>query len=245
MITVERDYRSKILGINKEVLNIVQRDLFPYLGSIEREAIGQRRDAWPDRVQDIFRSMRTIAEQPIGRAITVAQGAARDTDIRNLKSVRAQMRAVLQVDVFLNSPRVAASAAAFAQENAALIKSVPARFLDEIESMTLRQFRAGRRASELEPMIMDRFGVSESRAALIARDQISKLNGDLTRERQTDLGIKAYTWRTSGDERVRPSHQANNGKTFMWNDPPAETGHPGEDYQCRCHPEPILADLLD
>jgi GNAT superfamily N-acetyltransferase len=42
-----------------------------------------------------------------------------------------------------------------------------------------------------------------------------------------------YVWLTSGDERVRASHAANDGKIFDWDDPPP-TGHPGADYGCRC-----------
>ncbi len=35
------------------------------------------------------------------------------------------------------------------------------------------------------------------------------------------------------DERVRPSHRMNDGRIFSWSDPP-DTGHPGEDHNCRC-----------
>ncbi|MCH8952603.1 MAG: minor capsid protein [Proteobacteria bacterium] len=42
-----------------------------------------------------------------------------------------------------------------------------------------------------------------------------------------------YVWRTLGDDKVRPSHAANHGRLFSWANPPA-TGHPGEDYNCRC-----------
>ena len=48
-----------------------------------------------------------------------------------------------------------------------------------------------------------------------------------------------YVWRTQGDNRVRPSHQANDGKIFSWAEPPP-TGHPGEDYGCRCWAEPYV-----
>lgn len=50
-----------------------------------------------------------------------------------------------------------------------------------------------------------------------------------------------YVWRTRGDGRVRPSHAANNGKIFAWNNPPP-TGHPGEDYGCRCIAETVSLD---
>ncbi len=46
-----------------------------------------------------------------------------------------------------------------------------------------------------------------------------------------------YIWRTRGDNKVRASHAANNGKIFAWDSPPP-TGHPGEDYGCRCWAQP-------
>lgn len=46
-----------------------------------------------------------------------------------------------------------------------------------------------------------------------------------------------YIWRTSGDSKVRSSHAANNGKIFAWDNPPP-TGHPSEEYNCRCWAEP-------
>ena len=51
-----------------------------------------------------------------------------------------------------------------------------------------------------------------------------------------------YIWRTRGDGKVRPSHAANDGKIFAWDDPPP-TGHPGEDYGCRCTAEPFVPAL--
>lgn len=48
-----------------------------------------------------------------------------------------------------------------------------------------------------------------------------------------------YIWRTRGDNKVRASHAANNGRIFSWDSPPP-TGHPGEDYGCRCWAQPIL-----
>ncbi|MDO9459579.1 MAG: phage minor head protein [Alphaproteobacteria bacterium] len=48
-----------------------------------------------------------------------------------------------------------------------------------------------------------------------------------------------YIWRTRGDNKVRASHAANNGKVFAWDNPPL-VGHPGEDYNCRCTAEPYV-----
>jgi len=51
-----------------------------------------------------------------------------------------------------------------------------------------------------------------------------------------------YIWRTQGDDRVRPSHAANEGRIFAWDDPPP-TGHPGEDFGCRCTAEPYYPEI--
>lgn len=48
-----------------------------------------------------------------------------------------------------------------------------------------------------------------------------------------------YIWRTRGDNKVRALHAANNGRIFSW-DSPLSTGHPGEDYNCRCTAEPYV-----
>ncbi|MDD9911070.1 MAG: minor capsid protein [Ahrensia sp.] len=53
-----------------------------------------------------------------------------------------------------------------------------------------------------------------------------------------------YIWRTRNDGKVRPSHAANNGKIFSWDDPPP-TGHPGEDFGCRCTAEPYVLNVRE
>lgn len=50
-----------------------------------------------------------------------------------------------------------------------------------------------------------------------------------------------YVWRTAGDSRVRGSHASRNGQIFAWANPP-EHGHPGQEPNCRCWPEPYYGD---
>lgn len=51
-----------------------------------------------------------------------------------------------------------------------------------------------------------------------------------------------YIWRTRGDGKARDSHAKNDGKIFAWDNPPP-TGHPGEDYGCRCTAEPYYPEI--
>lgn len=52
---------------------------------------------------------------------------------------------------------------------------------------------------------------------------------------------RKYIWRTQGDNRVRPSHAANEGRIFSYNNSPL----PGEEAGCRCWAEPYFGDVLD
>ncbi|MED6004922.1 MULTISPECIES: phage minor head protein [Enterobacteriaceae] len=137
------------------------------------------------------------------------------------------------------------------QLNASLIKSVATEFKQDIADTIMANVQSGERSTNLITQIKERYGVSQSRAKLIARDQTSKLNGSLTKARSQALGSKTYIWSGVGDERERDTHRAMNGKLCRWDDPTVYSDddgktwkkrrqiggvelHPTEDYQCRC-----------
>ncbi|MEM7616895.1 MAG: phage minor head protein, partial [Pseudomonadota bacterium] len=60
---------------------------------------------------------------------------------------------------------------------------------------------------------------------------------------QREAGNTHYIWHTQADELVRNSHAPNHGQVFAWDNPPP-TGHPGEDYNCRCTPIPFSPPAL-
>ena len=91
--------------------------------------------------------------------------------------------------------------------------------------------------------IEERFDVMQTQAELIARDQVGKMYSAFTQARHQELGVEEYIWQTSGDERVRDSHRAVDGKRFRYDDPPIVDGEPatpGSPINCRCVPIPLL-----
>ena len=143
----------------------------------------------------------------------------------------------------------------FVAENTNLITNMTQTQMDKIGDMVLRNVQKGLRYKELSKEIESQMGVSRKRADLIARDQVSKLNGQLTKQNQQSIGAKRYIWRTSRDERVRGnpdglypkaeySHYDRDGQEFSWDNPP-EDGHPGEPINCRCYAEMIFTDILE
>lgn len=121
------------------------------------------------------------------------------------------------------------------RENVLLIQSVPRRLRGELQTSFLSWMRENPfdRAA-LSKILLERYGVAGSRMQLIARDQTTKAIGAFTQLRQEQIGVTHYRWSASDDERVRPTHQANDRDVFAWEHPPALTGHPGEDINCRC-----------
>lgn len=130
------------------------------------------------------------------------------------------------------------------KDNVDLIKSIPKEYHDKIIEAIDKGMIDGDDSFTLKKAVKEIGEVTESRATLIARDQTSKMLSDLNEVRQKEIGITGYIWSTAGDSRVRPSHAANEGKKFKWDNPPEETGNPGDDVQCRCVADPDLSDLL-
>ena len=130
------------------------------------------------------------------------------------------------------------------EANVSLIKSIPNKYFDSIESAILTGLQTGQRADFIKNEILKIGQSTDNRAMLIAVDQLGKINSRLTQIRQQSLGITHYTWSTSQDERVRHSYRLRSGKLFAWSDPP-EDGHPGVPIRCRCVAIPYTAHLMD
>ena len=86
--------------------------------------------------------------------------------------------------------------------------------------------------NHLRKYFQSEWGYKDYPLRRIARDQVNKSIGQFNEIRQTQLGIEQYEWLAVGDNRTRPEHQRNSGQTFYWNDPPSDTGHPGDAIQC-------------
>lgn len=244
---LEREYLREILDVLEPVRALVRARLLPELGRLAREARGDTRtDGYADVLALIFDGIEAalvdvMPEDRDLRRATAAVGSK--VSAHSAREVGAQVRHLTGLDVPTFVPGLEDRIQAFARQNASLIKSIPVDYLYDVEQATLRAFREGKRAEELAGILEDRFGVAQNRSALIAVDQIGKLNGEITKERQKGLGLTRYTWRTAGDERVRPEHADRDGVIFAWDDPP-EDGHPGYAIRCRCWADPVVEDVL-
>lgn len=119
--------------------------------------------------------------------------------------------------------------------------------LQDVFDVVRKAHDDGLRVESIAGILQERFGVSDSRAELIARDQTNKLAGQINRHRQVSSGITHYRWSTSRDERVRKTHRELDKTKQSWNSPPevapGRHEHPGGDFQCRCQAIALVEDL--
>lgn len=155
---------------------------------------------------------------------------------------KANAQALRLVGVKPSDLRIGTDIAHARNQNLAYLEKAGRAYADDVRDIFEDPATFGQSVEEIAARLLDRGGVSESRARLIARDQTLKLNGAITQTRQENAGIARYTWSTSLDERVREEHAALEGQEFEWTSPPA-VGHPGEDFQCRCVAIPIIDDI--
>jgi len=252
-------YRKILLNMNRKYKQILKRNMSPYVEIMAKEATavhlptGQiRQDAlgWQDQLNQIMQKIATDMRQPTNQAIKKMLRVGPQVNQYNKAEWTRLIRSQYGVDPTKERPeQFKVLLENWSRNNSLLIKDIPHKTSLQIAEQTRQALIDGTNLKDAKEAVFnimsERTDVSDSRAKLIARDQIAKLNGQLTMERQVDMGVDSYIWRTVGDERVRDTHADNEDQTFTWDNPPAETGHPGDDYQCRCWAEPILPEFLE
>src|SRR3990167_1807839 len=110
--------------------------------------------------------------------------------------------------------------------------------VDRLRNRVEEQVAQGFRADRMADILKAEYGVTESRAKLIARQETGTLVAKYRQTRYEAVGIKKYIWSTSLDERVRPDHRVLNCRIFSFDDPPitdratGRRNNPGEDFRC-------------
>jgi len=235
--TIEQQFARDILKLMTPA-----RQLMRAMKAAER----QRNDALGDSVRDLSsaitswlqgmisdKAARAVAERQMKRVERFGRlDFERWSEMVGIDPREAKGRAAVAVDAMMENAIL---------ESMGYIKDIPVQLAQQVSDEFSNALLLGQRGKSLATIFEERLGVAESRAKLIARDQSTKALGNMQKARQQALGVTRYEWVTAGDERVRPSHAALNGKVFDWNDPPPE-GHPGEPVACRCVAAPILDD---
>ncbi len=252
---LEREYEravQRITGPFFEAVNVMVKSDLAALTAARDQALRTdslavvRHDApYGEMIGRVFAGIRVNVAAKISEAAAAdtANTFAQRVNDFNRGQVDRQFSAVLGIPVLRQERWLKEKISAFVTGNVALIKDISDKGIADVQSLLMARVEAGDSNATIAKAIAERLDTTRRRAQFIARDQVARLNGKLTELRQKEAGVSQYIWRAITDGATRASHLRNNAKTFRWDDPP-ETGHPGEDFQCRCTAEPVLDEFV-
>lgn len=258
-------YQAFLRKVIQSVYSDIKADIVPLLRQLEPEYVTDGTIA----TMDAYLVSLTTALDRLARKYsstdfkTLAENQAKklmeQMNYMNRKRFNSQMRS-FGIDVYGDSQAVNDLLEAAVYNNAKLIESIPNQYIESVSNTILTNVRSGNRASSIIKSITDKIDgppkKAANRAALIARDQTAKVNGELNQKRQVSSGFEYFKWDDSDDSRVRPRHETIANKitaygpgVYRWDNPPlSDSGQPitpGEDYNCRCVAIPVSAAQVD
>lgn len=248
-LSVELKYKAILFSIVNKVGAVAREEVNRHgptiLAAIEEEK-SQRSDnilaqGWAALLRIMLNAIFDRTANTLNEGLDSVASLSASVNRASRTTWNKQIRAAYGVDILRGEPQLAGLLSAWEQENLDLIRSIPGSMVDRLRGKMMQAFTSGASMKDLALIVRETTGVGKSRSELIARDQIGRLNGQLAEARQTSAGIDEYIWRTSQDERVRPTHVVRNGKSYRWD---AGGIKPGSEIRCRCNAEPIFPEVI-
>lgn len=125
-------------------------------------------------------------------------------------------------------------------ENVNLIKSIHTMYFDQVQTVIMQAVKNGRDMEYIRKELTERFGVSQRKAKIIARDQTNKAMQTISRARALETGITNARWvHIPGAKTSRETHKHFDGKPFdlnkgMYDKDVNKWVMPGELINCNC-----------
>ena len=259
----ELGYAVQIGRVVGEFVAIVNTELLRYPTWARQD--GLKVDAFADEWDKVMKALRDhqkkTFEQGDGAATyAMVSNFGQNAAEFNFKEWSKQLSALAGQPYYpAHEGWVSQSVATWSDLNFELIRSLTDDYIKKVNTTVVNAVTEGTNYRDLTKQIMAvNQNMTRARAKLIARDQIGKLNGTLTKRRQSDAGVEDYTWKTANDERVRSRHKNMQGETCEWKDASKvkvgqawadrsattmPSGHPGYEIQCRCYATPNMDEI--
>ena len=233
-MSLEREYARELIKYTRKVRDICKQHIPAMVDAAMWNAI--HADDWTEEQTEEIDKDITAEEEAAIMAIILAM-------FNRVKTFNRRQQENIFRSIFGSRPKEISKEdyekirQIWVNQNIELIHSIDRRTLESIRyALSENIIRTVDRKiliEELTESIMHMAEVNEKRAALIACDQVGKLNSQLAQLEQINQGVDSYIWVTMRDSRVRPAHREREGKRFYWDSPPSG-GHPGWAIRCRC-----------
>lgn len=123
------------------------------------------------------------------------------------------------------------------------------RLVGDVKISLEQGFREGLGTQDIADLLADQFkGMRDFELARVARTEVQALQNAGAQQTMRDLGVQYQKWVTAGDDRVRETHDAQDGEIAAINTPfsnglryPLDTDGPLEEWiNCRCRAVPFI-----
>jgi len=192
-------------------------------------------------------------QKPITKEVAGVSKWATSTIKKSIKVLRGinKASAIEAIDIASNSELYKNFVGNTIKKNILLVESLGSEYIDGISQAAIDTYTKGGSIKELSQTLLEHTDGNIKKAKFWARDQVGNAFAEFTKEQQSSAGFANYIWRTVGDNAVRETHSELEGRVFSWTRGAAYTGlltkpgaaHPGEDYNCRCYPEPTREEV--
>ena len=174
-------------------------------------------DASPSR--EMEKELRALLRQWQGRFDEYAEIRARwfanRVNTNTLNQLKGALKDAGLTVRFRNSRRVNNILMANVSQNVSLIKSIPEKYLQQVDNIVWTSVQNGRDMGFIAKEVQAQYGITKNRAITIARDQTNKATEALSQARAADIGIEYGFWIHRGGGKVpRATHEAFDGQRF-------------------------------
>ncbi|MFC2948544.1 phage head morphogenesis protein [Virgibacillus sediminis] len=240
-VTYSRDLKRQVREMGKVSLDVFDNQIKEEIKALKRsDSIEIRMDGPLSLIQSAITVITNEANRiyDVHVSTQIATNFVKLLDKANFKNMASQGK-IKGVDPTDNSDKLSDFMEAAIQENVSYITNIKDTYMTNVERIILQGAKKSSTIKDIRQQLMEQTGMTRRRAEFIATDQAGTIFGQMTAERHQNMGVKEFIWRTSGDERVRESHEELDGKKFSYKNPP-DVGMPGEDFRCRCVAEPVF-----
>lgn len=249
-VAIEREYHKKL----KALLQEMDRSLYWWLRAKYRAAepviVGD--SAMDDIYKELSRLNKEWAKKFRTKSLDVAKWFATEVQKYTTNNLQQQMKKTkllglgFDLKFTYHSQKERAVFKSIVEQNVNLIKSIASEHLKNVQGVVLRGIETGHDLSRMTEDLEKTYGVSERRAAMIARDQTAKASNNLSRQRLLDYGVTKGKWmHTSSGKTYRDSHVEMDGEIYdieqgCFDPDYGDYVQPGELVNCHCVCIPVI-----
>ena len=237
-------YESDLKQISNEVDRIVKK--FPF-------RVGEEINL--DNAEQLIDRLQTYSEKIYDWATNTANKMLVQVDKQTKKEWEAHsQRMSLALKNELLKTNTGKALKQYLDDNIQLITSLPLDAAQRVHDIVYKNIYTGKRRAETIAKEIYRTGqVTQSRAKLIARTEVSRVSTGLIKVRSEAVDISWFRWNSIHDIRTRNAHAKMNNVLCRWDEPPNPEklfpdkkvkpyGNylPGATFNCRCSALPLI-----